>query len=240
MEQPPLISIVIPTWNHGRELMVCLKSVEEQSYRPIEVVVVDDASTDDTARRLKEYRASFPLKIMSMPKRSGAPAARNFGARNVNGGLIIFLDADVVLKSDAIERMAQTLERHPEAAFAYPSFRFGWKRFASRAFDAKALRRGPYIHTTALMRRSVFPGFDEKLEKFQDWDLWLTIADRGGKGIWIPEELFTVHVRKEGMSRWMPSFVHRIHWPLFGWMPKEIARYRKWESVVRRKHGIED
>ncbi len=234
----PLVSIIIPTWNHGRELIACLKSLEVQTYRPFEVTIVDDASTDETADLLTHFRAGFPMTVISLTARSGAPVARNAGAKQAKGEYLLFVDADEVLRPHAIERMAVELERHPDAAFAYPSFRFGWKFFRSRSFNVKALQTAPYIHTTALMRKAAFPGFDETLKKFQDWDLWLTIAERGGKGVWIPEELFTVNVRREGMSRWLPKIVYRVPWPVLGWTPSEILKYRQMETVVKEKHGI--
>jgi glycosyltransferase involved in cell wall biosynthesis len=233
-----LVSVVIPTWNHLPELLECLKSIAVQTYRNIEVIVVDDGSTDGTGDRMSAYQAPFALKVRLLPENRGAAAARNEGAKLAEGVYLLFVDADADLRSDAIEKMVATIEAHPEVAFVYSSFRFGWKKFSSRAFDAQALLRGPYIHTTALVRRESFPGFDATLKKFQDWDLWLTISEKGGKGFWIPEELFTIKTRDEGMSRWLPAFVHRLPWPLFGWMPKEIARYREWEAVIKQKHHI--
>jgi glycosyltransferase involved in cell wall biosynthesis len=234
----PLVSIIIPAWNHLPELLECLKSIATQTYRNLEVIVVDDASTDGTGERMSQYQAPFPLKIHLLPVNRGAAAARNEGARLATGEGYLFVDADAVLRPDAIEKMVEVLQKDHTAAFAYSSFRFGWKKFKSRAFDADTLRRGPYIHTTALMRRAAFTGFDESLKKFQDWDLWLTIVERGGKGVWIPEELFTIKTRAEGMSRWLPSFAHRLPWPIFGWMPNEITRYREWEAVIKQKHHI--
>jgi glycosyltransferase involved in cell wall biosynthesis len=218
--------------------MDCLAALEAQTYRPIDVVVVDDGSTDDTAQRIASFRGSFPLQFIQLTENKGAAAVRNLGARRSEGSLLLFLDADVVLRPHAIARMVEELRKHADAAFVYSSFRFGWKLFKSRPFDADILRKMPYIHTTSLLRRKAFPGFDESLKKFQDWDLWLTVAERGGTGIWIPEELFSIKVRREGMSRWLPSLFHKLPWQMIGWMPRELRNYRKWERVVKEKHGI--
>lgn len=222
-----LVSVVIPVWNHAKELESCLRSLSKQTYSAREIIVVDDGSTDHPV-------AQAPVKFIRLGQRRGAAAARNEGARYATGDYLIFVDADAVLVPHAIERMVETLESHPDATFAYSSFRFGWKRFSSRSFDADELRRGPYIHTTSLLRRAAFQGFDESLKKFQDWDLWLTVVERGGVGVWIPEELFTLSVGRKGMSAWLPSFVHRLPWPL----TEDMKKYRHWEKVVKQKHGI--
>ncbi|MCW1892529.1 MAG: glycosyltransferase [Candidatus Uhrbacteria bacterium] len=233
----PLVSIVIPSWNHGPELIHCLAALEVQTYHELEVTVVDDASTDGTQERLKSVHTRFPFKVIRFDQNQGSQVARNTGAKESRGEYLLFLDADVELRPHAIEAMVKALEQSG-AQFAYPSFRFGWKLFRGYPFDAERLKRMPYIHTSALMRREVFPGFDESLKKFQDWDLWLTIVERGGKGVWIPEMLFTVKVRKEGMSHWLPSFLHIVPWRWFGWMPGELQKYRKWEKILKEKHGI--
>lgn len=233
----PLISIVIPSWNHGSVLIQCLASLEVQTYAPFEVIIVDDASTDDTQEKLKAVHPKYPMQIIRLEKNSGAPAARNRGAKEAKGEYLLFLDADIELRPHALEVMVQALE-HSGAQFAYPSFRFGWKLFKGFSFDAELLKKMPYIHTSALIKRDAFPGFDESLKKFQDWDLWLTIVEKGGKGIWIPEVLFTVKTRKEGMSQWLPSLFHAVPWHWVGWMPQELRKYRHWEQVVKEKHGI--
>jgi glycosyltransferase involved in cell wall biosynthesis len=234
----PLVSVVIPSWNHREELVECLSSLEAQTYRPFEVIVVDDGSTDGTAARVARVRVSYPFRFIQLMENKGAAAARNLGAKRSEGAFLLFLDADVELRPHAIERMVNELITHPDMDFVYSSFRFGWKLFRSLPFDVKVLRDIPYIHTTSLMRRSAFPGFDESLKKFQDWDLWLTVTERGGRGMEVPEELFRIKVRREGMSHWLPAFFHKLPWKLVGWMPSELRKYRKWEKVVKEKHGI--
>lgn len=234
----PAISIIIPTWNHASALARCLASVEQQTEKDFEVIVVDDASTDGTARFLREQRPSFSLQTIRLPENRGAPAARNEGARLAAGRYLLFLDADVELYPDALAEWRRVLDMHPTVGFAYSAFRFGWKAFKSRPFSADTLKKAPYIHTTALMRRTIFPGFDERFKKFQDWDLWLTIAERGGKGEYLPKELFTVAVARQGISQWLPSVMHRLPWPIMGWTPREVINYRYWEGVIKQKHGI--
>lgn len=233
-----MISVIIPTWNHAHALARCLTTLEQQDEKDLEIIVVDDASTDSTGQVLRQHVSSYPFQTIRLPQNKGAAAARNEGARLANGRYFLFLDADVVLTHDALLKMRDVLDANPDAAFTYAAFTFGWKKFKSQPFSLQALKKTPYIHTTSLLRRTVFPGFDEALKKFQDWDLWLTIAERGGQGIFIPENLFTVETREEGMSRWLPSIVHKLPWPLLGWTPREVTNYRYWEGIIKQKHGI--
>jgi len=243
MNEPSLISVIIPVYNHAEELVACLHSLEKQTYRPLEIIVVDDGSADRPFERLA--RESFPVsyETVKLEANRGAPAARNEGFKRSHGGYVMFLDADAVLVPEAIKELVRALVADPSAAFAYSSFYFGRKFFRGMPFNAAELRKNNYIHTSGLIRREAFPGFDESLKKFQDWDLWLTIAERGGSGVWIDKPLLTLKPRtassrKFGMSQWLPSFVHRLPWPIFGWMPHEIRRYREAEVIIRNKHGI--
>lgn len=239
----PTISVIIPAYNHGKELPGCLNSVFSQTFKNLEVLVVNDGSTDITEEILKKYRArkecSANFQIISQANQ-GAPMARNNGFKKSHGEYVIFLDADIKLKKDALEIMLNTLNDHPNASYTYSAFKFGLKKFPLFPFDAVKLRQCNYIHTSALIRREHFPknGFDPSLKKFQDWDLWLTMLKEGHTGIWIPKILFTLKPRKKGMSEWIPSFLYKINWKKFGIRIKSIDNYEKWREIVWEKHGI--
>ncbi|MDO8462820.1 MAG: glycosyltransferase family A protein [bacterium] len=227
-----MISIVIPVYNGTATLHACLAAIAAQTLRDIEVIVVDDGSPEPL----------IPVDIPELSGRlrwvrqehAGAPAARNRGADATRGELLLFCDADVVLRSHALATMYHALREHPEVSFAYPSFRFGWKRFPALPFDPERLRRMPFIHTTALLRREHFPRFDPTLARFQDWDLWLTMLERGHTGVAIPEMLFTITSTRGTMSRWVPSLLYRIPWKTARVLAYERARVRIFE-----KHGID-
>jgi len=222
----PRISVIIPVFNDNGALAACLESLKQQTFRDFEVIIVDDGSAKAVANAAIRF-----------DKNQGAPAARNAGFKISKGEYVLFLDDDAVLVPDALEAMVRTLESHPDKDFAYPSFTYGLKSFRGRPFDEAALREEPYIHTSALIRRAAFPGFDEALKKFQDWDLFLTMTERGSKGIWIDRYLFTLKGRGV-MSSWLPRFVYQIPWPLFGWTPKTIKKYNAARSILERKHGL--
>ena len=224
------ISIIIPCYNSAATIRACLDSVFNQTYKNIEVIVVDDGSTDDLLLALTS--CSHRLTIIHQDNK-GAPAARNYGFKICSGGLVMFLDADIILEPQSIEKLALALKTDSEAAFAYSSFKWGFKKFKLWPFDYERLKQMPYIHTSALIRREAFPGFDESLKKFQDWDLYLTIAEAGGRGAFIPEVLFTV-TAKGTMSNWLPSFVYKLPWLKL----KSKEKYEQNKEIIQKKHKI--
>ena len=232
------ISVVIPCFNHADTLGRTLEALAQQTVLPHEVVVVDDASQDNPEPIVRSYERRLPISYLRDLHNHGAPHARNEGSRLMSGEYLLFLDADAELVPDALERYQNELDTHSEIDFVYADFFWGRKRFRGMSFDTGALKKQNYIHTSSLLRRAVFPGFDESLKKFQDWDLWLTMSERGSKGVWIDRPLFRVTPRMQGMSHSLPAFMHRMPWPIFGYTPKEIQKYRDAEAIIRKKHGI--
>lgn len=232
----PRVSVIIPAYQHAKELPDCLESLFAQTIKPFEIIVVNDGSTDNTSEVLDLYK-NQGVKIIKQ-ENSGANAARNRGFDESSGDFVIFCDADIVMRPDCLEKMAEALEKNPNASYAYSSFKFGFKIFKLWPFDGDKLKKMPYIHTSSLIRRAHFPRFDEKIRRLQDWDLYLTMLEKGHTGVWIPEILFTVKPRKNGMSEWIPSFFYKIPWPILGFAPTAIKKYRSAEEIIKKKHNL--
>ncbi len=222
------ISVIIPVYNTGNTINDCLTSIFGQTFTDIEVIAVNDGSTDSSWSELVKWQNK--VKIFNQVNK-GAPAARNFGFKRSESDYVIFCDADVIMKSDMLEKMYQVLQNNPDRAYVYSSFKFGWKVFKLWPFNLDKLKLGPYIPTTSLVRRKFFPGFDESLKKFQDWDLWLTISEHGGSGIWIDEVLFKA-ITGGTMSRWWPKFIYKLTWLKF------VKRYNQAKEIIQKKHNL--
>ncbi len=231
----PEISIIIPAYQHAREIELCLNGILAQSFRDYEIIVVNDGSTDDTVERLKPFMDRITL--INQENRGGN-AARNRGFREARGRYLLFCDADIIMRPDCLERMLAALRDLPEASYAYSSFRFGWKAFKLWPFDAAKLRQMNYVHTTSLIRREHFPGFDEKVRRLQDWDLWLTMLEQGHVGVWIPEYLFRCLPHKGGISTWVPGFFYRLPWKKMGIRIANVEKYLEAEKIMKQKHRL--
>lgn len=233
--QAPMISVVIPSYQHADEIPLCLESIFRQTYKDFEVIVVNDGSTDDTHEVVEPYMDR--ITYIDQENRGGN-AARNRGFEVARGKYLLFCDADVIMRPDMLQKMLATLVGSPAASYAYASFRFGWKAFGLWPFDAGKLRAMNYIHTTSLIRREHFPGFDPAIRRLQDWDLWLTMLEQGHVGVWVPEFLFTCLPHKGGISLWVPGVVYSIPWKKFGIRLKNVEKFEEAREVMRKKHKL--
>ncbi len=227
------ISVIIPAYQAEKTIAACLDSIATQRLRPHEVIVVDDGSTDATVVVAKTN--SMTTRVISRPHQ-GAAEARNVGAAEAAGDLLFFCDADVTLDSRALEQLDHALASHPDAAFAYCSFRWGQKVFRAEPFDVDRLRRNNSISTMSLIRKKDFPGFDTALERFQDWDVWLTLAAQGKKGVAVPHTLFSVQLggrmsHRGGLSRLRATRIIRQKHHLPAQVLDYVLAIREWLRV---------
>ena len=183
--QDTLVSVVIPCYNGEAFLKEAIESAMEQSYPRVEVIVVDDGSTD----RSSEIAQQFPVRYIRQPNR-GLTASRNLGVRESRGSYIVFLDADDRLKPDAIEAGLRVLAGRPECAMAVGDHLFISEDGSHLANSRKeylasshyeALLRSNFIEmiSSVLFRRQVLDevgGFNTELRVAEDYELYLRIA----------------------------------------------------------------
>lgn len=230
-----MISIIIPVHNQADKIGATLQSILNQSYTDWELIVVDDGSTDDIKTVIEKWKEKFSTRRLYFfsKENEGSNPTRNFGFDHSHGEFVIFCDADIVMKKDMLEKMRAKLEEHPAASFCYSAFYYGRKIFRLCAYDEERLRRMPYIHTTSLIRREHFPGFDPAIRRFQDWDLWLTMLTNGHRGVWISEALFTAQLGGGHFSAWVPKITYKI----MPFLPV-VKRYKESMGHIKRKHNL--
>ena len=112
------ISIVVPVYNNAAGLEECLGALVPSAGPWVEILVVDDGSADDLAT----VTSRFPVRLLRLDRNSGAGAARNHGARQSTGDVLLFVDSDVVVAPDAVRRVARVLEEQPEVAAVFGSY----------------------------------------------------------------------------------------------------------------------
>lgn len=114
----PLISVIVPVYNGRAFLHRCLDAIFASDYRSFEVVVVNDCSTDDSAEISRDKGAT----VLSTPRQSGPASARNLAAARANGEVLMFVDADVVVKPDTLGKIAEQFRQRPEISAVFGSY----------------------------------------------------------------------------------------------------------------------
>jgi glycosyltransferase involved in cell wall biosynthesis len=182
----PTVSVVIPTYNRWPMVGAAIESVLAQSYRDFELIVVDDGSTDDTAREMGTWGSR--IRFYQRP-RTGVSAARNHGVRQCRGELIAFLDSDDLWLPNKLAVQVELMAGHPEIQICQTEEL--WIRNGVRV-NPKAKHQKPsgdifarslelclVSPSAVMMTKELFDqagGFDESFPVCEDYDLWLRIA----------------------------------------------------------------
>jgi len=177
------ISVVIPAYNSARFLPRCLESVFAQTLKPVEVIVVDDGSTDNTAAVATE------LGVTVLRRTNGGPgAARNAGIQAASGEWIALLDADDLWTAEKLERQASCIR--PATVLVYTGIQIfddNGVREEQPAIEVTSARkmlryRNPFATSSVLMRRDAVlagGGFREEIQSCEDWELWVRLERAG-------------------------------------------------------------
>jgi glycosyltransferase involved in cell wall biosynthesis len=207
----PLVSVVIPAFNAGRTIDRALASALGQDYQPLEIIVIDDGSTDDTAR-IAGARDQW-VRLLRLKQNRGVAAATNAGLGLARGEFIAFLDADDEWLPGKLRAQLDLLLRHPDLIFVCgpwrevelsgrialepphavssdPCRRTVWRELLAGSFVLKSTVVARAAHVSRA------GGFDESLPVAEDQDLWIRLAMLGPVG-WYPEPL-TVHYETPG------------------------------------------
>lgn len=194
---------------------------------PVSVIIPHTKSRDEFFRAvcLPSVERNDAAQIIVVDRPGGASEKRNEGAARAMHDYLLFVDDDAELLPGAIEHALSFLDADRGAAFAYGdrvlidnTQHVKERLVPSCGWNPEALRRSNYIDTTSLIRREFFPGFDPQVRRFQDWDLWLTIAGRGGRGVYVRRPLHKSHRIDRGIS--------------------ETEDFDSSDRFVRVKHGL--
>lgn len=176
MKNKPLVSVIIPTKNSERTIKKCLESIKNQTYPKIEVLIIDNFSTDRTQKIAGIYGARI---IRSYDKRS---QARNIGAKRARGQYVFFIDSDMELNSRVIEECVKKIREGYEGIII-PEISVGegfWAR--CKAIEKLCYIGDENIEAARFFKKSVFEavnGYDVQLEAGEDWDLSQRVKKAG-------------------------------------------------------------
>lgn len=251
MSKPFKVSVVIPCFNHGEFLSEAIASIRATNRDDVEIIVIDDGSTDERTRKESDAIAAKGIKVIR--KQNGGPAsARNVGIAAARGEYIFPLDSDDHMRPECLDREIPILDANPKIGVVYSDGEFfGIRsgRWDIGPFDVKRLLHWNYIPCCALFRRSIWDqlaGYDEArlLWGLEDWEFWLNALKHGWQFFYLPEVLYEYRVAKESMiTRTFGSepeiakFVAAKHGPLYreAWLQLE-KEHQSLQNAFQREH----
>lgn len=215
-----LISVVIPTYNRAHCIERAIRSVLDQTYSELELLIIDDGSTDDTEKVVKAIQDDR-LQYICLKKNSGACMARNVGVQYAKGDIIAFQDSDDCWYADKLEKQMGYWAEHPECNMIYSAYMLKrgngkdvrvpyaetWGNLEGNIFNT-LLVNNTVGTPTILFRKASFldaGGFDERMECLEDWDFAIRFAEKNRIG-YVEEVLMDAYLMEGGISSHIGNF----------------------------------
>lgn len=202
----PLVSVITPAYNAEPYIAETLDSVLASTYSNIEVIVVDDGSSDGTVRIANEYAARDSRVRVYEQKHGGVCNARNFAIEQSKGELILPVDSDDLITPDFIADAVDVILSDDDVKVVCPQAEYIGERSGKwnlPAFDINLLARKNILCATALYRKSDWEktgGYNRELSAREDWDFWISMLKNGGKVKTLPKVSFYYRI-KSGSKR---------------------------------------
>jgi len=194
------ISVIIPMYNAEETIGECLTSLTKQTMKDFEVIIVNDGSTDDSEREVR----AFPFKLINLVNGGNSSKARNFGAKQAQGNLIVFVDADIVLKPDSLTKIIDRLDE-PSTDIVSANYTDvtplpGFFSQLQNLFLAFRLAFLPdYVFSSfCALRKETFErvdGFNEKMNAYEDVEFGYRLLKKGYRSRLDPS-IEVTHLRK--------------------------------------------
>src|SRR3989344_5638298 len=238
-----LVSLIISTKNEKLNIKNLLLSIKKQTYKFIEIIVVDNNSIDETKEIAKKYTG---LVFNKGPERS---AQRNFGAKNAKGAYLLFLDADMILEKDVVRECVEIIQSLKIAGVIIPEKSIGkgfWGRV--KAFERSFYVGDESIEAARFFEKKVFweyGGYDENITGPEDWDISQKVKSKHKlkriKSFIIHNEgeskLFDFIKKKYYYGKGSAAYIKNYPLRLTGTQVIYLLRpafYKNWKRMIKR------
>lgn len=214
----PLVSIVITNFNYGKYLTEAVKSIVRQEYEPIELIIIDDGSDDDSKRVIEELKIKFNERFQRfsthyLPVNQGINGALNVAINDVLGEIAVIFDADDILDKTHLKKLVSALLKNNKTnhsiVFSYCDCYLidekGKKiqRGLSKPFDLKLIETESFLPRPSAIFSSVLRSFfplPQNSSEDPKHFLWKKICKKGNKGVYVPEPLFLYRIHTKNVS----------------------------------------
>ncbi len=203
-----LISVVMPVYNKEKNVSEAIASVLGQSHENLELLVIDDASEDDSLERIKDFKDPR-LHCLRRAENGGAGKARNEGIQKARGRYIAFIDADDIWLEDKLAEQIRFM-RNENCPFTYTDYylmdensRFTHRVSSPSWVDRKKMKKNNYIGCLTVIYDTHALGkvYMPERRKRQDWALWLLLLDRTDRAMGLGLPLAAYRISNDSLSR---------------------------------------
>jgi glycosyltransferase involved in cell wall biosynthesis/SAM-dependent methyltransferase len=235
-----LVTVIIPLYNYAHFLLETLESVRQQSLECLDLVIVDDQSTDNSLEVandwIRKHKDRFNRVVLIRNCANyGLANCRNSGFDAADTPYVLPLDADNKLTPDACEKLLASIQSS-RAAFVYPTIqRFGpdTRLMGCAPFDPQRLAAGNYIDAMALVSKeawAIVGGYEHVPHGWEDYDLWCRLAERGLRGEWRPDLLAFYRVHPHSMLATQTTVADN-----YRQLTHDFSRRHPWVSLMDRE-----
>jgi len=232
MFQKDLVSIVIPAYNAEKTVIETLESVINQVYKNIEVIVINDGSTDNTFNIVQEFASAHSnIKVFSKSN-EGLPETRNYGFQYVSGEYLVFLDADDLLDATYVSSCIKEYHNNSQLDIVHTQTQLFEREtgvLQSEDYSKEAILRTNCFTATAMMKSSNFKAiglYDTNLKFAEDWEMWIRMTAQFDNVYKINKPLFyyrkrhtkdsmTDENRRENISDEALLYIYNKHYSLY-------------------------
>ncbi|MBI4680859.1 MAG: glycosyltransferase [Nitrospirae bacterium] len=212
MNNPALVSIIIPTYNCRKYIRQAIDSALSQTYKNIEIIVIDDGSTDNTREEIDDLISEKKISYIYQANK-GLPGARNTGIKHSRGKYLVFLDSDDVILPEKIMCQIGFMKEHPDVCLVYSGYQYFKNDNLADLISPplsklrgnlyKELLRGCFftVHSVLVKKACVekVGCFDESFRASEDWDLYIRLAESGCQFDYIDKVLCLCRLRSDSM-----------------------------------------
>lgn len=249
MAQTPLVSVIMPTHNRRELLERAVNSVLEQTWASMEIIVVDDASDDDTPQYLKSLQDDHSnIQVIRNEESKGAAVSRNIAIEHANGSFITGLDDDDYWRPTRIERLMEEFGEGFSAVCSYDRMVMNdreavWKKPTMITHDDllyynkvgnQVLTKKEYLEEVG--------GYDEELPSAQDYDLWIRLARQFGpiRTVTQPLQIVNMEEDRERISTADEKMAgyHRCYEKHKEWMNPRHRKYQEYRLKLAAEESV--
>ena len=227
-----LVSVVIPCYNSGIYIEKAINSVKNQTYKNVEIIVVNDGSTDSYT--LKYFKNVKNITLINQ-KNKGLPNARNVGIKKAKGKYILPLDADDWIRKDAIQLMVKSIQEF-NCGFVFSNITLEGKKEGVHKkkfnfFEQLFINHLPYLILIKRKTLIEIGGYDEEMKHgYEDWELNIRLGKNNYFPINIEEPLFHYRVSDAGM---LNSISKNLHTQIFQYIKSKHSKLYSFKSIIK-------